>query len=48
MVISLNQSKKDKKIEKVLMSIRLGYDKLEEIESELETIRRKRDTIFSE
>ena len=47
-MISLNQNKNDKKIEKVLESIKDGYDKLEKIESELETTRKDRGTIFPE
>ncbi len=38
----------EEQIEKVLESIKDGYDKLEKIESELEANKKKRDTIFSE
>ena len=48
MVILLDQSERDRKIEEVLMSIHQGYDKLERIEEDLAKVREKRDTIFSE
>ena len=47
MVNKLNQqSKNDKKIEVILESIRDGYENLEKVESELEAIRKDRDTIL--
>ena len=44
----MNQSENDKKIASILESIKDGYDSLEKTESELEAIRKKRDTIFPE
>jgi len=37
----------NEKIDQVLESIRLGYDKLEKIEKDLKEVREKRDTVFS-
>ena len=42
----VTKSEQDKKIDKVLESIKDGYDKLEKIELELEANKKKRDTIF--
>ena len=36
----------NEKIDQVLESIRLGYDKLEKIEKDLKEVRKNRDTIF--